>query len=62
MTKKGKNKSDREKIKKRGRRGERKNLRRLGYFRIGKEEFSKQRKIEEQSLFLSLKILSVILQ
>lgn len=54
MTKKGKNKSDREKIKKGGRWGERKNLRRLRYFRIRKEEFSKQRKIEEQSLFLYL--------
>lgn len=64
MTKKGKKKSDCEKIKKWGDREEKKKNRWLGYFRIEKEEFSKQKKIEEQtkkSTSLSLKILSIIL-
>lgn len=66
MTKKGKKKIDCEKIKKWGDREDKKkkNNRWLGYFRIEKEEFSKQKKIEEQtkkSTSLSLKILSIVL-
>lgn len=65
MTKKGKKKIDCEKIKKWGDREDKKKKKRwLGYFRIEKEEFSKQKKIEEQtkkSTSLSLKILSIVL-